>query len=59
MRQKRLATGLRQTTAVARKFALNLLRRNDSVAMTREATDVSGIHYVMKADMDEADKILG
>ena len=28
------------------------------MALTREATDVSGIPYVMEADMEEAEKIL-
>ena len=55
----RLATGLRQLMAGARKFALNFLTRNDLVALTREAADVSGIPYVMEADMEEVDKILG
>ena len=55
----RLATGLRQLMAGERKFALKYVDRNDLVALTREAADVSGIPYVMEADMDEVDKILG
>jgi len=54
----RLATGLRQLMAGARKFALNYVTRDDLVALTREAADVSGIPYVMEADMEEAEKIL-
>jgi len=55
----RLATGLRQLMAGARKFALNFVDRNDLVALTREAADVSGIPYVMESDMEEIEKILG
>ncbi|NWF77555.1 MAG: FMN-binding glutamate synthase family protein [Chloroflexi bacterium] len=55
----RLATGLRQLMAGERKFALNLIERNDIMALTREAASVSGIPYVMEADMEEAEKILG
>jgi len=55
----RLTTGLKQLMAGARKFALKYVTRNDLVSLTREATDVSGIPYVMEADMEEAEKILG
>ncbi len=54
----RLATGLRQLMAGERKFALSFIDRNDLVALTREAADVSGIPYVMESDMEEAEKIL-
>lgn len=54
----RLASGLRQLMAGARKFALNYIDRNDIVALTREASEVSGIPYVMEADIEEAEKIL-
>jgi glutamate synthase domain-containing protein 2 len=55
----RLATGLRQLMAGERKFALNLLERNDIMALTREAADVSGIPYIMETDVEEVEKILG
>ncbi len=55
----RLATGLRQLMAGARKFALDFMDRNDLMALTREAADVSGIPYVMEADMEEVERILG
>ena len=55
----RLATGLRQLMAGERKFVLNSMDRNDIVALTREAADVSGIPYVMEADAEEVEKILG
>jgi glutamate synthase domain-containing protein 2 len=55
----RLATGLRELMAGERKFALNLVERNDLMALTREAADVSGIPYIMETDAEEVDKILG
>jgi glutamate synthase domain-containing protein 2 len=55
----RLATGLRQLMAGERKFALDFIDRSDLMALTREAADVSGIPYVMEADMEEVAKILG
>jgi hypothetical protein len=45
--------------AGARKFALRYVDRNDLVALTREAEHISGIPYVMDADKDEIDQILG
>jgi glutamate synthase domain-containing protein 2 len=55
----RLRQGLQQLMAGARKFALKYIDRNDLVALTREAADVSGIPYVMESDNEEIDKILG
>ncbi|MBE0415672.1 MAG: FMN-binding glutamate synthase family protein [Dehalococcoidia bacterium] len=55
----RLATGLRQLMAGARKFALEFVERNDLIALTHEAAGVSGIPYIMEADMEEVEKILG
>ena len=55
----RLATGLRQLMAGERKFALRFMDRNDLMALTREAAEVSGIPYVMEADMKEVEEILG
>ncbi len=55
----RLATGLRQLMAGERKFNLGLLSRDDLVSLTREATDVSGIPYVMDSDKEEVARILG
>ena len=54
----RLAVGLRQLMAGERKFALKYVDRNDLMALTREAAEISGIAYVMEADMEEAEKIL-
>ena len=55
----RLRQGLQQLMAGERKFALKYIERNDLVALTREAADVSGIPYVMESDREEIDKILG
>jgi glutamate synthase domain-containing protein 2 len=55
----RLAAGLQQLMAGARKFALQYVDRGDLMALTREAADVSGIPYVMDADREEVDRILG
>jgi len=55
----RLAVGLRQLMAGERKFALKYIDRSDLFALTKEAAEVSGIPYVMEADMEEAEKILG
>jgi glutamate synthase domain-containing protein 2 len=56
---ERLKHGLKQLMAGARKFALKYIDRNDLMALTREAEDVSGISYVMDADAEEVDRILG
>ncbi|WP_448383480.1 FMN-binding glutamate synthase family protein [Desulfosoma sp.] len=55
----RLRQGLQQLMAGARKFALQYIDRNDIVALTREAADISGIPYVMDSDREEVEKILG
>ena len=55
----RLAVGMQQLMAGARKFKLNLVERNDLMSLTREAEAISGIPYVMDADREEVDKILG
>jgi glutamate synthase domain-containing protein 2 len=54
-----LNAGLQQMMAGARKFSLNYLCRDDLCALTREASEVSGISYVMDTDREEAAKILG
>ncbi len=55
----RMRQGLQQFMAGARKFALQYIDRNDLVALTRDAADISGISYVMESDQEEIDKILG
>ena len=54
----RLILGLKQLMAGARKFSIEYLDRSDLVALTKEASEVTGIPYVMEADMDEAREIL-
>ena len=55
----RMRQGLQQLMAGERKFALKYIERDDLVALTREAADISGITYVMDSDKEEIDKILG
>jgi len=55
----RLTQGLQQLMAGERKFALKYIERNDICALTREAAEMSGINYVMDADQEEVNKILG
>jgi len=55
----RLTTGLQQLMAGARKFRLDLIKRNDLFSLTREAAEISGIPYVMDADRAEVERILG
>ena len=55
----RLTQGLQQLMAGERKFALKYIDRNDICALTKEAAEMSGIDYVMDADQEEVNKILG
>ncbi len=55
---ERLGQGLRQLMAGSRKFALKYMTRDDLVCLTREASDISGIPYVMDSDRKEVEKIL-
>ncbi len=55
---ERLAQGLKQLMAGCRKFSLEHIERGDIASLTREATEISGIKYVMDVDKEEVDKIL-
>jgi len=55
---ERLAQGLRQLMAGARKFSTELITRDDLAALTHEAADISGITYVMDVDKEASAKIL-
>jgi len=55
----RLVTGLQQLMAGARKFALKYITRDDLMALTREASEISGIPYLMEVDDKLVDRILG
>lgn len=54
----RIKTGLQQLMAGARKFTLDHISRDDIVALTKEASEVSGIPYVMDCDREAVEKIL-
>jgi glutamate synthase domain-containing protein 2 len=56
---ERLAQGLRQLMAGSRKFSLEHIARDDIAALTHDAQEVSGIQYVMDADNEEVERILG
>jgi len=47
-------TGLQQLMAGSRNFNLSTISRDDLMALTEEASEVSGIPYVMAARYDEA-----
>jgi glutamate synthase domain-containing protein 2 len=55
----RLNGGLQQIMAGARKFSLKYITRDDLASLTRHAAEISGIPYVMDADREEVDRILG
>jgi len=55
---KRLEQGTKQIMCGARKFALEHISRNDIAALTREASQISGIQYIMECDKEEAERIL-
>ena len=55
---ERLAQGLRQLMCGSRKFALEHISRDDVAALTREASEISGIPHVMDLDKEEVEKIL-
>ena len=54
----RLAVGLRQLMAGTRKFSLEYISRDDIFSLTREASDISGIPYVMDVDAAACEKIM-
>ncbi|MTI80303.1 MAG: FMN-binding glutamate synthase family protein [Firmicutes bacterium] len=55
---ERLAQGLRQFMCGSRKFGLDYITRNDIASLTKEATEISGIRYIMDVDAEEAEEIL-
>lgn len=55
---QRLAQGLRQLMCGSRKFALEFITRDDIAALTRQASEISGIHYIMEVDKKSVDQIL-
>jgi glutamate synthase domain-containing protein 2 len=55
---QRFRTGLQQIMAGSRNFSLSSISRSDLMALTPEASEISGITYVMDAYRDEALEIL-
>lgn len=55
---EKFKVGLQQLMAGSRNFSIKTISRNDLMALTREASEISGIPYVMEAYRDEAEKIL-
>jgi glutamate synthase domain-containing protein 2 len=55
---ERLAQGLRQLMCGSRKFGVEHISRDDLASLTREATDISGIQYMLDVDREEVETIL-
>lgn len=54
----KLKVGLQQFMAGSRNFKVCTISRDDLMALTPEAAQVSGIPYVMDAYREEAEKII-
>jgi glutamate synthase domain-containing protein 2 len=55
---QKFKVGLQQLMAGSRNFNISEIRRKDLMALTEEASKISGIPYVMKAYNEEAKKVL-
>jgi glutamate synthase domain-containing protein 2 len=55
---QKFRVGLQQLMAGSRNFRLSTISRKDLMALTEEASKISGIPYVMNAYGEEANKIL-
>jgi glutamate synthase domain-containing protein 2 len=55
---QKIRVGLQQLMAGSRNFKLSLVSRRDLMALTEEASRISGIPYVMEAYRQEAEKVL-
>jgi glutamate synthase domain-containing protein 2 len=55
---QKFRVGLQQLMAGSRNFRLSTISRKDLMALTEEATKISGIPYVMDAYGEEANRIL-
>ena len=55
---ERLAQGMRQLMAGSRRFSLAHISRDDLAALTRQASEISGIPHVMDVDAEEVRQIL-
>jgi glutamate synthase domain-containing protein 2 len=54
----KIKTGLQQLMAGSRNFRLSTISRDDLMALTEEASRISGIPYVMESYLEEAERIL-
>ncbi|MBE0477124.1 MAG: FMN-binding glutamate synthase family protein [Coriobacteriia bacterium] len=54
----KLRVGLQQLMSGSRNFSIPAISRADLIALTKEASEVSGIPYVMEKDRDEAARII-
>jgi glutamate synthase domain-containing protein 2 len=54
----KLKVGLQQLMAGSRNFKVSTITREDLMALTPEAAQVSGIPYIMDAYREEAEKII-
>ena len=55
---QKLKVGLQQLMAGSRNFRVSTISRSDVMALTEEASNVSGIPYIMEAYREEAESIL-
>jgi glutamate synthase domain-containing protein 2 len=55
---ERLAQGLRQLMCGSRKFSIDFIQRDDIAALTKKASEISSIKYVMDVDEQEVNEIL-
>jgi glutamate synthase domain-containing protein 2 len=55
---QKFKTGMQQLMAGSRNFKLSMISRKDLMALTEEASQISGIAYVMNAYRNEAEAIL-
>jgi glutamate synthase domain-containing protein 2 len=55
---QKMKTGLQQLMAGSRNFRLSTISRRDVMALTEEASKISGIPYVMDAYREDVEKIL-
>jgi glutamate synthase domain-containing protein 2 len=55
---QKFKVGLQQLMAGSRNFRLSTISRRDLMALTEEASKISGLPYVMDAYSEEANKIL-
>ena len=54
----RIRVGLQQLMAGSRKWKLNLLNRNDLIALTERAAKVTGVHLPEESDSNAIERIL-